>query len=250
MAFESDFPAKHTMNTGSAIFELSRERRGRRSAEAELKRTIDKLRKIAGATIHAMARALEVRDPYTAGHQKRVSELARAIAEALGLSADQIDGITMAGHIHDIGKIALPQEILSKPSALTQIEFSLIKTHPEVGFRILKDVEFPWDIARIVLQHHERMNGTGYPQGLSKDETLLEARILAVADVVEAISSHRPYRPALGVDKAVEEIVSKKGVIYDPPVVDACLRVLENWASGTTDGNGETRVPPPLMRHL
>ena len=217
----------------STAFELSRERRDRESAEEELRRTIDKLRKIAGATIHAMARTVEVRDPYTAGHQKRVSDLARAIANSLDLSADQIDGITMAGHIHDIGKISLPQEILSKPGALTDIEFSLIKTHPEIGFKILKDVEFPWDIAQIVLQHHERLNGTGYPQGLSGNETLLEARILAVADVVEAISSHRPYRPALGLDKAIDEIVSKKGVLYDPHVVDACLCVVDKWSSDT-----------------
>jgi putative nucleotidyltransferase with HDIG domain len=231
MTFESNVLARQEMGEGTATFELSRERRDRESAEEELKRTIEKLRKIAGATIHAMARAVEVRDPYTAGHQKRVSTLAWAVANSLGLCPDQIDGIRMAGHIHDIGKIALPQEILSKPGALTDIEFSLIKEHPEVGFNILKDVEFPWDIAQIVLQHHERLNGTGYPHGLSGDHILLEARILAVADVVEAMASHRPYRPALGLDKAVDEILSKKGRLYDPRVVEGCLSVVEKWSS-------------------
>jgi putative nucleotidyltransferase with HDIG domain len=215
----------------TAAFELSREKRDRENAEEELRITIEKLRKIAGATIEAMGRAVEVRDPYTAGHQKRVSDLAWEIANFLRLSADQMDGIKMAGHIHDIGKISLPQEILSKPGALTDIEFSLIKGHPEVGFNILKDVEFPWDIAQIVLQHHERLNGTGYPQGLSGERILLEAKILAVADVVEAMASHRPYRPALGLDKAVDEILSKKGLLYDPRVVEACLSVLEKWSS-------------------
>lgn len=233
MTFESHVLAKQENDEGTSAFELSRERRGRENAEEELKKTVEKLRKIAEATIHAMGRAVEVRDPYTAGHQKRVSDLAWAVAKSLGLTSDQIDGIKMAGHIHDIGKISLPQEILSKPGALTDIEFSLIKGHPEVGFNILKDVEFPWDIAQIVLQHHERLNGTGYPRGLSGEQILLEARILAVADVVEAMASHRPYRPALGLDKAVDEIHSKKGLLYDPRVVEACLSVLEEWPSET-----------------
>lgn len=230
---ESNALAKQAMMEETTAFELSRERRHRESAEEELQKTIEKLRKIAEATIHAMGRAVEVRDPYTAGHQKRVSELAWAVANSLGLSQDQMDGIKMAGHIHDIGKISLPQEILSKPGALTDIEFSLIKGHPEVGFKILKDVEFPWDIAQIVLQHHERLNGSGYPQGLSGDRILLEARILAVADVVEAMASHRPYRPALGLDKAVDEILSQKGLLYDSGVVEACLSVIEKWSSET-----------------
>lgn len=195
----------------------------RKKNEDELNETIKKLRKITGATIQAIAQTVEVRDPYTAGHQRRVADLARAIATALRLESSRIDGIRMAGQIHDIGKISVPAEILSKPGLLTPIEFSLMKTHCQVGFDILKDIEFPWDIARMVLQHHERIDGSGYPNGLSRDDILLESRILAVADVVEAMASHRPYRPAVGLDKALEEISSKKGRIYDAGVVDACL---------------------------
>ncbi len=198
-----------------------------KKAEEELNETINKLRKITGATIQAMAQTVEVRDPYTAGHQKRVADLARAIATTMGLQASQIDGIRMAGEIHDIGKISVPAEILSKPGVLSPIEFSLIKTHPQVGFEILKDIEFPWNIAHIVLQHHERLDGSGYPNGLLGGQILLEARIIAVADVVEAMASHRPYRPTLGMDKALEEISNKKGRIYDQRVVDACLKLFE-----------------------
>jgi PAS domain S-box-containing protein/putative nucleotidyltransferase with HDIG domain len=196
-----------------------------KKAEGELNETINKLRKITGATIQAMAQTVEVRDPYTAGHQKRVADLARAIATTMGLQAGQIDGIRMAGAIHDIGKISVPAEILSKPGLLSPIEFSLIKTHPQVGYEILKDIEFPWNIAHIVLQHHERLDGSGYPNSLSGEQILLEARIIAVADVVEAMASHRPYRPTLGMDKALDEISTNKGRIYDRGVVDACLRL-------------------------
>ncbi|MEJ2724477.1 MAG: PAS domain S-box protein [Deltaproteobacteria bacterium] len=195
-------------------------------AEKELTETIEKLRKVTGATIQAMAQTVEVRDPYTAGHQKRVSNLARAIAIQMGLSPDRAEGIRMAGNIHDIGKISVPAEILSKPGLLSEIEFSLIKTHTEIGYEILKGIEFPWDIAKVVLQHHERMDGSGYPLGLSGDEITREARILAVADVVEAMVSHRPYRPALGLEKAFEEISSKQGLMYDSLVVEACREVL------------------------
>jgi HD-GYP domain-containing protein (c-di-GMP phosphodiesterase class II) len=138
-----------------------------------------------------------------------------------------IEGIVMAGNIHDIGKISVPAEILSKPGALTDIQFGLIKAHPKTGYEILKGIDFPWDIARIVLQHHERIDGSGYPQGLCDDDILLEARILAVADVVEAMSSHRPYRPALGIEKALEEISSKKGILYDPRVAEAFAKALD-----------------------
>jgi PAS domain S-box-containing protein len=193
-----------------------------KNAEEELKDSVDKLRKITGATIQAMAQTVEVRDPYTAGHQKRVADLARAIATRMGLSSDRIDGIRMAGAIHDIGKISVPAEILSKPGLLTPLEFSLIKTHAQIGYDILKDIEFPWDIATMVLQHHERLDGSGYPQGVTGERILLEARILTVADVVEAMASHRPYRPSLGMDKALEEIKGKRGRFYDPDVVDAC----------------------------
>jgi putative nucleotidyltransferase with HDIG domain len=196
-----------------------------KNAEEELRDSVDKLRKITGATIQAMAQTVEVRDPYTAGHQKRVADLARAIATRMGLSSDRVDGIRMAGAIHDIGKISVPAEILSKPGLLTPLEFSLIKTHAQIGYDILKDIEFPWDIATMVLQHHERLDGSGYPQGVTGERILLEARILTVADVVEAMASHRPYRPSLGMDKALEEIKDKRGRFYDPDVVDACLRL-------------------------
>ncbi len=196
-----------------------------RVAEERLRQTVSRLRKITGATIQAIAQTVEVRDPYTAGHQRRVSDLARAIASQMGLSTDQIDGIRLAGVIHDIGKISVPAEILSKPGLLTSLEFALIKTHSQVGYDILKDIEFPWDIATVVLQHHERMDGSGYPQGLSGETILLESRILAVADVVEAMASHRPYRPSLGIEKALEEITVKRGQVYDARVVDACLQL-------------------------
>jgi PAS domain S-box-containing protein len=198
-----------------------------KKAEGELNETIKKLRKITGATIQAMAQTVEVRDPYTAGHQRRVADLARAIATTMGLQASQIDGIRMAGAIHDIGKISVPAEILSKPGLLTPIEFSLIKTHPQVGYEILKDIEFPWNIAQMVLQHHERLDGSGYPNGLLGEQILLEARIIAVADVVEAMASHRPYRPAVGMDKALDEISTKRGRVYDPEVVDACFKLFK-----------------------
>lgn len=175
--------------------------------------------------IQAMARTVESRDPYTAGHQKRVADLAVAIAIEMNIPKDQIKGIRMGGMIHDLGKISVPAEILSKPSRLTEIEFALIKTHPRVGYDIIADIEFPWPIAQMVLQHHEKMNGSGYPQGLSGKDILLEARILCVADVVEAMSSHRPYRPALGIEKALEEISKNKGAFYDPEVVDALFRL-------------------------
>lgn len=198
-----------------------------RIAEDELRQTVDKLRKVTGATVQAMAQTVEVRDPYTAGHQKGVSNLARGIATEMALPPGMIEGIGMAGNIHDIGKISVPAEILSKPGALTEIQFALIKEHPKTGYEILKGIDFPWDIARIVLQHHERIDGSGYPQGLCDDDILLEARILAVADVVEAMSSHRPYRPALGLEKALEEIFSKKGILYDPRVADAFEKALK-----------------------
>jgi len=172
-----------------------------------------------------MALTVETRDPYTGGHQRRATNLARAIATEMGLSEEQIDGIRMAGLVHDLGKISVPAGILNKPSRLTEDEFGIVQTHPQVGYDILKTIEFPWPVAQIVLQHHERMDGSGYPKGLVGKDVLLEARILAVADVVEAMSSHRPYRPALGMDKALEEISRNKGVLYDPSVVDACLKV-------------------------
>jgi HD-GYP domain-containing protein (c-di-GMP phosphodiesterase class II) len=143
----------------------------------------------------------------------------------MGLKEDQIEGIHVAGVLHDIGKISVPAEILSKPGNLTEIEFSLIKAHPKIGYEILKNIEFPWPVAQITLQHHERMDGSGYPSGLSGEETLLEARILGVADVIEAISSHRPYRPGIGMGKALQEISKNKGVLYDPNIADMALKL-------------------------
>jgi PAS domain S-box-containing protein/putative nucleotidyltransferase with HDIG domain len=176
-------------------------------------------------SIQTIANTVEARDPYTAGHQQRVSELAVAIAREMHLPAEQINGIHLAAIIHDLGKIHVPAEILAKPGRLSEIEYALIKQHPQEGYEILKDVKFPWPIADIVLQHHERMDGSGYPQGLKGDAILLEARIMAVADVVEAMSSHRPYRPGLGIDAALNEIEKNKGALYDVKVVDACLKI-------------------------
>jgi putative nucleotidyltransferase with HDIG domain len=172
-----------------------------------------------------MAFTGEIRDPYTAGHQQRVAKLACAIAQEMGLPEEQIQGIRVAGTLHDIGKIYVPGEILSKPGQLRKNELNLIKDHAEVGYDLLKTIEFSWPVAQVVLQHHERMDGSGYPEGLSGDDILIEARIMGVADVIEAMASHRPYRPALSVEKALLEIIQKKDKLYDPQVVDACLKL-------------------------
>lgn len=195
------------------------------SSRKQIEKTLNDLRKALGGTIEAMALTVETRDPYTAGHQRRVSNLARGIATEMGVSKAQIQGVRMAGVIHDIGKISVPGEILSKPGNISQNELGIIKEHPQVGYNILKTVDFPWPIAQIVLQHHERMDGSGYPNGISGENILLEARILAVADVVEAMASHRPYRAALGINLALNEISKNRGSSYDPKVVDACLRL-------------------------
>jgi len=194
-------------------------------AEKELKQTLESLRKSVGATIQVMVSAVEMRDPYTAGHQIRTADLARAIATEMGLPKNKIDGIRMAGSIHDIGKLSIPAEILSKPAKLTNNEFNLIKEHSYSGYEMLKYVESPWPLAQIVYQHHERMNGSGYPRNLKGDEILMESRIMAVADVVEAMASHRPYRPALGIEAALGEIEKNRGIFYDNTVADACLRL-------------------------
>ena len=176
-------------------------------------------------TIDAMLRIVQAGDPYTFGHQQRVTWLACAIAREMGLPKEQIERTRMAAALHDIGKLGVPIEILSKASRLTESEFAMIKAHPQVGYSILRATEFLSPLAQIVLQHHERMDGSGYPSGLWGEDILLEARIIGVADVVEAMASHRPYRPPIGVDKALEEISQRRGVLYDPEVVDACLRL-------------------------
>jgi len=200
----------------------------RKRAEEELQHTLEKLRKALGGIIQALALTVETRDPYTAGHQRRATNLARAIATEMGLSEEQIDGIRMAGVVHDLGKIAVPAGILNKPGRLTENEFGIIQTHPQVAYDILKTIEFPWPVAQIVHEHHERIDGSGYPAGLKGDEIMLEARILAVADVIEAMSSHRPYRPAHSIDEALGEIRQNRGMRYDPEVVDACLSLFSD----------------------
>jgi PAS domain S-box-containing protein len=197
----------------------------RKKAEEENQQTLINLRKAMSGIIQAMAATVETRDPYTAGHQRRVANLGRAIAHEMGLTDHQTDGIRMAGIVHDLGKISIPAEILSKPTKLSDIEFALIKTHPQVSYDILKDIDFPWPVAQTVFQHHERIDGSGYPLGLQGEEILLEARILAVADVVEAIASHRPYRPAFGIEAGLDEISKNKGILYETAVVDACLKL-------------------------
>jgi putative nucleotidyltransferase with HDIG domain len=191
-----------------------------------MKRKHSELQKAMDGIIHAVSLVVETRDPYTAGHQKRVAELARAIAKEMGLSEWQITGIHIAGLLHDVGKVAVPSEILSKPGKINENEFSIIKNHCQVGYEILQRIDFPWPVTKAVLQHHERLDGSGYPGGLSGQDIVLEARILGVADVVEAMSSHRPYRPALGLDRALGEISRASGILYDSDVADACLRLL------------------------
>ncbi len=202
----------------------------RKRTEEEAQESFRKLQRTVEGTIQAIALTVETRDPYTAGHQRRVTKLAYAISREMGLPNDQIQRVRIAGLLHDLGKIFIPTEILSKPGQLSEVEFAIIKSHPQAGYEILKNIEFPWPIADIVIQHHERMNGSGYPAGLKDEEIVMEARILTVADVVEAMSSHRPYRPALGLDKALKEIVNNKGVFYDASVVEACMRVFSGGA--------------------
>lgn len=193
-----------------------------------IKQKHSELEKAMDGVVHAMSLVVESRDPYTAGHQRRVAELAQAIAREMGLSEWQVMGMHIAGLLHDVGKVAVPSEILSKPGKISQYEYNIIKNHSQIGYEILQRIDFPWPVTVAILQHHERMNGSGYPAGISGEDIILEAKILGVADVVEAMSSHRPYRPALGLGSALAEITKNRGVLYDPNVVDACLRLLEN----------------------
>jgi putative nucleotidyltransferase with HDIG domain len=197
-----------------------RARRERHKSEARLRETLVE-------TIRAIARTVEKRDPYTAGHQQRVAEMAVAIARELGLDEGRIEGLRLGAMIHDIGKIYVPAEILNRPGTLTHVEFEIIKCHPQVGYDIVKDVNFPWPVAQMILQHHEHLDGSGYPNGLRGEDILLEARILSVADVVEAMATHRPYRPSRGSETAFDEIKANRGLLYDPDVVDACLRLFQ-----------------------
>ncbi|WP_320006700.1 HD domain-containing phosphohydrolase [Maridesulfovibrio sp.] len=198
-----------------------------KKSEAALKESLKQMNRIFDETVVSLTAMSEKRDPYTSGHQQRVAELACQIAWKMGLSGEAIHSIRIAGILHDVGKISIPAEILSKPTRLTDLEMNLMKTHSEAGYEILKGISFPWPVAKIVLQHHERLDGTGYPNGLSGREILKEARIIAVADVVEAMSSHRPYRAALGLPKAMAEIARGRGISYDPKVVDACTELIE-----------------------
>jgi HD-GYP domain-containing protein (c-di-GMP phosphodiesterase class II) len=197
----------------------------RKRMQQRLQLGLDNLKDVMDGTIRAMALAVEMRDPYTSGHQHRVAELGQAIAEEINLSPESIEGVYMAASIHDIGKISLPAEILSKPIKLTEIELKMIQAHSKVGYDILKGIDFPWPIAQTVLQHHERIDGSGYPHGLGQNEILIEARIVGVCDVVETMASHRPYRPSMGLDKALGEVSGNKGKLYDEQAVNACLKL-------------------------
>lgn len=197
----------------------------RKKAEEKILDGVDRLQRALRGVIQVLVRVVEQRDPYTAGHQQRVADLAGSIAGELGLDAEEVEGIRMAGMVHDVGKMSIPAEILSKPARLNSMEMQMVREHPKTAVWILREIQFPWDIARTILEHHERMDGSGYPQGLKGGQILLSSRILAVADTVESMASHRPYRPALGVDAALAEIAEHRGIRFDADVVDACIRL-------------------------
>ncbi|MEA2087501.1 MAG: HD-GYP domain-containing protein [Candidatus Caldatribacteriota bacterium] len=197
----------------------------RKKTEEKIIKINQKLEEMVNNIVNGLVRIIEIKNPYTSGHQKRVSILATAIAREMGLAEEKVNFIKIAALVHDIGKTTIPAEILNKPNKLAEIEYKLIKAHPQTGYDILKDINFPWAVEEIVLQHHERIDGSGYPQGLKEDEILMESKIVAVADVVEAMSSHRPYRPSLGIKKALEEISQNRGILYDPKVADTCLKL-------------------------
>ena len=217
------FKDRHVVNVITVIHNITEHKQ----AELEVKRSYQQLQETFIATVNALASTVEMKDPYTAGHQRWTTHLACAIAAEMGLAQERIEGIRMAGLIHDIGKINIPVEILSKPGHLSEVEYDMIKDHPQVGCNIVREIKFPWPVAEIVFQHHERFDGSGYPQGLRGDAIILEARILAVADTVEAMASHRPYRVAHGIDMALTEISQNRGELFDPQVVDCCLRVFK-----------------------
>ena len=195
--------------------------------DKKLKQTYKKLQKFIEGTAYIIMKVVETRDPYSIGRQQRVSKLAIAIAREMKLSQDKIEGTKIASLVHDIGKVNLPTEIVSKPSKLVEVEFNLIKNHPRVGYNILKKVDFPWPIAEIVLQHQEKIDGSGYPRGLKGDEICIEAKILGVANVVEAMSSYKSYRPALSIGEALAEISKNKNILFDTEVVDTCIKLFK-----------------------
>jgi len=215
------------LNGKPAHFAIIHDITKHKEVQQELLDTLEKLRLTMAATTEAISMIVEYRDPYTAGHQRRVADLARAIATEMGLPMEQIDAIRIAGILHDLGKISIPSDILAKPTQLNESEFNLIKAHPQTAYDILKTIDSPWPIAQIVYQHHERINGSGYPRGLMENGILLEAKILAVADVVEAMISHRPYRAAKTLEETLAEISKNKGILYDPKVVDACIKLFK-----------------------
>ncbi|MDI6846059.1 MAG: HD domain-containing protein [Candidatus Saccharicenans sp.] len=220
-------PIPESTGTGTGRVIVFRDISARKQAEKEIEESRHRLQRALQGTIQAISTTIEMRDPYTAGHQRRVAKLAEAIGRELGMPEARLKGLKLSAEIHDIGKIYVPSEILSKPTKLTELEYTIIKTHPQAGYEILQNIEFPWPVAEIVLQHHERIDGSGYPRGLKGEEILPEARILAVADVVEAMASHRPYRPAFGIDRALEEIKLNRGRLYGSDEVDACVRLIE-----------------------
>jgi PAS domain S-box-containing protein len=222
------FPWRSTHNGKiQGVINYARDITYRLRVEDKIEDSLRKIKNTLNGTVTALASIIETRDPYTAGHQRRVVKVACAIAQEMGLAQNWIDGLRVMGFLHDMGKMAVPAEILCKPSKLNEFEFNIIKAHPQIAFDILKEIEFPWPVAQAVFQHHERLDGSGYPSGLSGSDIIPEARILAVADVTEAIASHRPYRPALGLEIALEEIERNIGVLYDHDVVNACLTLFK-----------------------
>jgi len=227
ISVDSRFVFDEKKNT-AAIEGIIRDITEKKKVEAENNQIFESLKKSLEGIVKALAVTSETRDPYTAGHQRRVSKLSCEIAREMGLSNTQIECIEIAGLLHDLGKISIPSALLTKKEPLTKDDFKLIRTHSKTGYEILKNIEFPWPIAPVVLQHHERLNGRGYPMQLTGDSIMLEAKIISVADVVEAISFKRPYRPALGVDEAIDELLKYKSILYDINVVDACIKVLRS----------------------
>ena len=217
--------SRNEYNGAPATIGMAQDITEKKRAEEEIKRYIAQLRTAFMSTVEVATSLSEMRDPYTAGHERRVAEIAVALGTELGLDEHRLEGLRVAGHLHDVGKITIPAEILSKPGKLNQIEYKLVQEHSRAGYEVLKKVEFPWPVAEVALQHHERMDGSGYPQGLKSEAILLEARIIAVADVIEAMSSHRPYRPGLGIEAAMAEIERGRGTHYDAAIADVALKL-------------------------